>query len=100
MLKTLEKHQCKFHCPIRHPSRDITRTRFLIHVNQVFSTKNGENGIFAIPRSILRLLIGNFNDVFEPHVHTNGKPGFFLFFYASYGRFHIFSDRNMKYRHI
>ena len=30
-------------------------------------------------RSISRISIWNFNVVFEPHVHTNGKSGFFLF---------------------
>ena len=49
-------------------------------------------GICAIPRSILRISICNFNVVFEPHVHTNGKPGvsFVLFFMKVMGVFVFF----------
>ena len=38
MLKTQEEHRYKFHCPIRHPSRDTTKIRFP-YISQVFSTK-------------------------------------------------------------
>ena len=54
------------------------------------NNKNWRNDISAMPRSILRVSIWSFNVVFEPHVHTNGKPGFVLFFHANYGRFCIF----------
>ena len=43
-----------------------------------------------MPRSIFRISIWNFSVVFEPHLYTNGKPFFFFFFNASYGRFCIF----------
>ena len=76
MLKTQEEHRNKFHCPIRHPSRDITKNRF--HICQVFSTKNGENSISAMPRAISRFSIWNFNVVFGPHVPKNWKPAFFF----------------------
>ena len=51
MLKTQEEHRYKFHCPIRHPSRDIIKIRFHISIykavyarfsevqNEPFSTK-------------------------------------------------------------
>ena len=40
-------------------------------------------------RPILGKSIWNFNVVFGPHVHTNGKPGLF-FFHPSFGHFYIF----------
>ena len=38
MLKAQGEHRYKFQCPIRHPSRDITKTRFHIYV-QWFTKK-------------------------------------------------------------
>ena len=54
--------------------------------------KSWENGISAMPRSFLRISIWNFNAVVKPHVHTNGKPGFFLliFFTQHTGVFAFF----------
>ena len=49
------------------------------YVSQVISTKNGENGISAMPRSILRISIWKFNLVFGPHVQTNWKPAIVFF---------------------
>ena len=34
----------------------------------------GTSGTTAMPRSILRVSICNFNLVFEPHMQTNGNP--------------------------
>ena len=47
-----------------------------------------------MPRSILRISIWKFN-VSKPHVHTNGKPGFFLFFTQVMGNF-VFSGYKKK----
>ena len=58
MMETQEEHRYKFHCPIRHPSRVINEIRFHIQVKW-FRQKNGENGICAMPRSILQFSIWN-----------------------------------------
>ena len=61
------------------------------YISQVITTKKRKNGISAMPRSILRISIWNFNVVFGPNVHTNGKPGLYIYiFHSSYGRFCIF----------
>ena len=89
MLKTKGEKRCTSHYPIRRQSRDITEARF--HICQVITTKKRKNGISAMPRSILRISIWNFNVVFGPNVHTNGKPGLYIYiFHSSYGRFCIF----------
>ena len=48
-------------------------------LSQVSSTKNGEKGISAMPRSILRILISNFDDIFEPHICAQTESRVFLF---------------------
>ena len=46
-----------------------------------------------MPRSILFFCIRFFNEVYEPHVHTNGTPA--IYFYASCGYFYTFWDCNI-----
>ena len=63
-------HEVEVHCPIRHASRDITKIRFHISKLSDFDKKNGENGISAMPRSILRFSIWNLNDPnIYPHIY-------------------------------
>ena len=47
----------------------------------MITTKRLKKYVSAMPRSILRISIWNFN-VLESHVHTNGKPVFFLFLFS------------------
>ena len=58
----------------------------------MFSTKNGENGISAMLRSILRFSIWKINYVFGPQAPINCLF-LFSFFKTSYGHFCLFSDR-------
>ena len=39
------------------------------------------SGLTAMPRSILRILIWKKYLVYETHMHKNGKPAFFFFFF-------------------
>ena len=61
---------------ICHPSRGVTKNRFLGIKQVVMRT----SGITAMPRLILRVSTCNLSLVFEPHVQTNGKPASFSFF--------------------
>ena len=54
MLKTPVEHRYKFHCPIRHPSRDITKTRFHIQ-GKCFRQKRRKIKNIAVPRHFLEL---------------------------------------------
>ena len=77
-------------CPIRHPSRDTTKKRFLYIKQVVMRT----SGITAMPRLILRASICNV----EPRIWTTcankrkACRSAYTIFQTSYGRFRIFSD--------
>ena len=69
VLKTQGDDRCLLHYRDRHASRDTTQKRSL-HIKQVIMRTSC---ITAMPRSILRVSIRNFNLVFEPHVQTKKR---------------------------
>ena len=76
------------HCPIHHPSRDKSKKRFL-YIKQVHSDENKWH--YCDPPAQFCEVRSEF---FTSHMHTNGKPAFFIFeFRINYGRFRIFSNR-------
>ena len=55
------------------------RIRFYEFKNESHKQKGQKGSIFEPQKN---LHINRPNAVFEPHVHTNGKPGFFLFLFT------------------
>ena len=81
MLKTQEEHRCKFQCPIRHPSRDITKIRFHIK-SSVFDKKKWGKWHFCDAR----LNFTFFDLKIKPRIGTarakkNWNPAFFSLFF-------------------
>ena len=86
MLKTRGEHRYKFHRPILHPSRDITKTFFIYSINQVVTTKRVYLFLSAMPRSFLHIYFGL---KFSPRIwNARGNvlrtiPFSFLFFHTT-----------------
>ena len=91
MLKTQGEHRYKFHCPFRHPSRDITKTRFHIKVQWLPQKKWKKTAFLRRPAQFWEfrseILTSFFNRMCT---QTESRPFFFFFlFHASYGQFCI-----------
>ena len=55
MLKTLEEYRYKFHCPIRHPSRDMTSIPY-VDRSSVFDKKMAKMAFLPCPAHISEFL--------------------------------------------
>ena len=107
-----QKHRYKFHCPIRHPSRDMwrfigyqldyrpsQRSQILpkidsIYKSSVFEKKMGKVAYLRCPAKFYGFRSDKLASYLDcKDQSTESRPVSFFFKKKSYGRFRLFSDR-------